>query len=176
MAGEREPARRPAPNEKYFRGTYALCPQCGARPCVCDQAATPPLALSAPAPAPSSSTAAIAAPVQLHATPPAARYIDFRIWDELIERYSLGVHMSSVLLLCYRESHGRGMHYGAPLSIATLAAGLRCSKATVKRCLRHLETLGLLARTRRHERVRGAYLATIIAATLPTAESDEPTG
>ena len=135
---------------KYYQGRYAICPECGARPCLC------------PKDAAAAEVAPEVANVRSILPPPSGNAIPFVIWDELIDRYELTIVQSGVLLFIVRRTHGYGHHAGDFIAIAEICRTLRISHTAVLGALNRLEECGLIVRSRRHEGGKKEYAVTHI--------------
>lgn len=160
----------PVDSAKFFRGKFAMCPNCGCRPC----APGCPGPDYTPAIAPPEVNAG-AAEVNDHTSratdrfPAAGRAIDFRILDECVERFELDTYGLAVLVYLHRHTIGRWAPFGAGISLGEIARGLRIHRATVARRLNDLAAAGLIVRTRKHARGRRCFVATHIEVTLDAA-------
>lgn len=147
---------RPAPHQaidQFTRGLYAICPECGSRPCVAgcpgpgDQADEPEiLSIS---------------------KPKGGKAVPFIVWDEVIDSFALSITESGVLLYLCRKTFGHGLYQGNYISNGQIAATLRLGPTTVRRTLIALETRGLIVRKRQMIGKTRQFGETFIGVILP---------
>jgi hypothetical protein len=136
-------------SSKYFSGRYAVCADCGEKPCSCATAAISPANI-----------------VPLRAAPASGNAIPFVVWDTLIAAHQLSIVESGVLLYLCRRTIGYGQHGGDLISLSGIACGLRISRRATMRALERLSYYGLIVRTQRREEGSQEYARTHIRVTL----------
>jgi DNA-binding MarR family transcriptional regulator len=160
---------------KYYRGSYALCPQCGARPCVpsCPTQAPQPGAEAASRG--TTKAVLVAMPTVDSETGTHApqnrdqRAFPWIVSDKLVRQLGITGNRFHLLYYLHRETYGRGQPNGAYLSNKHIAEGTLISETTVKELLNWLERNRLIERNRGFERSSRERATTHILVTIPEA-------
>lgn len=106
----------------------------------------------------------------------AGHAVSYDIWDHAIPEHELDVYESSILLWLYRETFGRGMEQGDMVSIAQVAAGVRCSRRKAAYALNRLSALGLVVRTRKYYRGKRAFAPSWLEVQVAEAPAEPAAG
>jgi hypothetical protein len=158
---------------KYTTGQYALCPVCGARPCLCQQLELPDLAPSWGATA---GALALVAPgpadevddeLAERKRPKSGNAMRFSISDRWIPHFKLTPSQQVVLWRLERVTTGRGRHAGDFVSRAELASNVNLSVRAVQRALDGLEAKKLLLLTRQYDPATKEWRTTHVRLVLP---------